>query len=269
VLIDRCLRDLGVTRVPLVLLSHFHADHVSGLPGVLRGRAVGAIQTTTLQEPREQVEFVHRTAAGAKVPVIVVRPGERRRIGPLDWQVLWPPPPPHPTPREANDASIALLVRHTDPGSPNAGPEISESENPGRQVPGRHSSENGAAGDGNPGEGRPGREGSPASLTLLLPGDLEPPGQRGLLRVYPGLSSVDVLKVAHHGSAHQDPGLLRRTAPRLALVPVGRDNPYGHPAPAALAALASLGTAVLRTDRDGAIAVIGAGDGLEAVPRGS
>ncbi|NUL27009.1 ComEC/Rec2 family competence protein, partial [Streptomyces lunaelactis] len=36
-LADRCLRDLGVTRVPLVLLTHFHADHVRGLPGVLRG----------------------------------------------------------------------------------------------------------------------------------------------------------------------------------------------------------------------------------------
>ncbi|URM91433.1 ComEC/Rec2 family competence protein [Streptomyces sp. MRC013] len=39
--VDRCLRDLGVSRVPLVLLTHFHADHVTGLPGVLRGRSVG------------------------------------------------------------------------------------------------------------------------------------------------------------------------------------------------------------------------------------
>ncbi|GHH33337.1 membrane protein [Streptomyces candidus] len=228
VLVDRCLRELGVTRVPVVLLSHFHADHVSGLPGVLRGRSVGSIQTTTLPEPGGQAAFVHRVAAGAGVPVTAVRPGERRRIGPLDWQVLWPPPPPHPTPAEANDASVALLVRHTDPGD-------------------------GAAA---------------TPLTLLLPGDLEPSGQQGLLRVHPGLGAVDVLKVAHHGSAHQDPGLLRRAAPRLALVPVGRDNPYGHPAPAALAAFASLGTAVLRTDRDGAIAVTGTGADLAAVPGG-
>ena len=33
---DRCLRRLGVRRVALVVLSHFHADHVEGLPGVLR-----------------------------------------------------------------------------------------------------------------------------------------------------------------------------------------------------------------------------------------
>ncbi|ALO08393.1 ComEC or Rec2-related protein [Streptomyces venezuelae] len=38
--VDRCLRELGVRRVPLLVLTHFHADHVAGLAGVLRG-AVG------------------------------------------------------------------------------------------------------------------------------------------------------------------------------------------------------------------------------------
>ena len=50
-LVDRCLRRLGVTRVPLVLLTHFHADHVEGLPGVLRGRAVGVVVTSPLDDP--------------------------------------------------------------------------------------------------------------------------------------------------------------------------------------------------------------------------
>ena len=35
---DRCLDGLGVHGVPLVVLTHFHADHVDGLPGVLDGR---------------------------------------------------------------------------------------------------------------------------------------------------------------------------------------------------------------------------------------
>ncbi|NGO73873.1 ComEC/Rec2 family competence protein, partial [Streptomyces boncukensis] len=47
--VDRCLRGLGVTEIPLLVLTHFHADHVAGLPGVLRGRAVGEIQTSTLE----------------------------------------------------------------------------------------------------------------------------------------------------------------------------------------------------------------------------
>ncbi len=103
-----------------------------------------------------------------------------------------------------------------------------------------------------------------AGLRLLLLGDLEPPAQQALARspAAAGLEEVDVLKVAHHGSAHQDHGLLRRVAPRLALISCGEDNTYGHPAPATVAALRAGGATVLRTDRDGALAVAGTGEAL-------
>jgi competence protein ComEC len=67
---------------------------------------------------------------------------------------------------------------------------------------------------------------------------------------------VDVLKVAHHGSddAGLD-GLLERTLPRLAVISVGEDNAYGHPAAATLATLASHGVPTLRTDRDGSVVI--------------
>ncbi|WP_330175896.1 ComEC/Rec2 family competence protein [Streptomyces sp. NBC_01498] len=219
-LADRCLRDLGITRVPLLVVSHFHADHVGGLSGVLRGREVGAIQTTTLEEPWEQSEFVRRTARAARVPLVRAVPGERRRVGRLDWRVLWPRAGPVPVAGGPNDASVTLLVRTA--GGP----------------------------------------------TLLLLGDLEPPAQRGLFREHPALPPVDVLKVAHHGSAFQDPALLRAVRPRLALISCGRDNLYGHPAPRTVRALRAGGAVVIRTDKDGAVAVAGAGAGLRAVPRG-
>ncbi|QPP08908.1 hypothetical protein G4Z16_23670 [Streptomyces bathyalis] len=210
--VDRCLRTLGVTSVPLLVLSHFHADHVAGLSGVLKGREIGAIQTTSLEEPPGQADFVRRTAARAGVRVIGSTAGERRHVGGLSWQALWPGPPgaapAASRPEGANDASITLLFRT-------------------------------------------------GGMTLLLPGDLEPGAQSGLLAAYPALPSVDVLKVAHHGSAYQDPGLLARLRPRIALISCGADNPYGHPAPRTVAALQAAGALVRRTDRSGALAVTG------------
>ncbi|MGV9554671.1 ComEC/Rec2 family competence protein [Streptomyces sp. NPDC003522] len=219
VLVDRCLDRLGVTRIPLVVLTHFHADHVAGLAGVLRGRAVGAIETTGFAEPADQVAFVRREAGARGVPLVRAVAGERRRLGSLDWEVLWPPARQVPEPEGPNDASVTLLVRS-------------------------------------------------AGTRMLLLGDLEPPGQQALARSPAAArwKGVDVLKVAHHGSAYQDPDLVRAAAPRLALVSVGADNPYGHPAPATVAALRATGAVVLRTDRDGALAVVGTGDRLRVAP---
>ncbi|MFF9309402.1 ComEC/Rec2 family competence protein [Streptomyces sp. NPDC014748] len=219
--VDRCLRTLGITRVPLLVLTHFHADHVAGLPGVLRGRSVGAIETTGFEEPADQAGFVHREATRHGIPLVRAVAGEERRLGDLTWQVLWPPPAPASPPDGPNDASVALLVRS-------------------------------------------------GTLRLLLLGDLEPPSQQALLHspAAASLTRVDVLKVAHHGSAYQDPDLLHLTAPRLALISCGPDNPYGHPAPRTVTSLRTQGAAVLRTDEDGPIAVTGEGTGLRAVVRG-
>jgi competence protein ComEC len=66
------------------------------------------------------------------------------------------------------------------------------------------------------------------------------------------LSDVEVVKVAHHGSA--DPGLtalLERLNPEVAVIEVGASNRYGHPNPQTLSTLNRLVRTVHRTDRDG------------------
>ena len=65
---------------------------------------------------------------------------------------------------------------------------------------------------------------------------------------------IDVLKVAHHGSEDSGLGqLLDRVAPKLAVISVGADNPYGHPTAATLATLAEHHVPTLRTDQDGTV----------------
>lgn len=67
---------------------------------------------------------------------------------------------------------------------------------------------------------------------------------------------ADVLKVAHHGSEDTGLGaLLDRVRPRLAVISVGEENPYGHPAEATVTTLARHGVPTLRTDRDGGIVI--------------
>jgi competence protein ComEC len=66
---------------------------------------------------------------------------------------------------------------------------------------------------------------------------------------------VDLVKVAHHGSASQSRELARLITARVAAISVGEDNPYGHPAPETLALYAPRALTVLTTARCGDIAL--------------
>ena len=65
-----------------------------------------------------------------------------------------------------------------------------------------------------------------------------------------------VVKVPHHGAKSSlDDGWISHLRPEVAVISVGRMNPYGHPTEPVLAAYERAGARVLRTDRDGAIQV--------------
>ncbi|MEU0931851.1 DNA polymerase III subunit delta [Embleya sp. NPDC005971] len=457
--VDRCLRDLGIRRLPLILLSHFHADHVEGLPGALRDRAVGLIQGTSVLEPMAEVTRVRRWATAAGIALSTPTDAERRSRAALTWQTLAPPPtalrlrpgPRTPNPGPLRDAPLTHLpepprpagtppvvpprldapttrprdptpasqpkpppprasgpsgIRRPDQAPPSqpgsapptrldapAGPGCDACSAPASSFPpgvraahpatlgpascpcpevswspdapagsvgarsllsdmpaavpaefvaasgvdaarlplsGRRTTDSVApairradvsvpgvsdarvggpalppsgvgvpitgAGDlapGRPWAGPGARESAPvrglpvgsavggsvannASLVvlaerhgvrMLLTGDAEIEAQEALRDRLAGLR-VDVLKVAHHGSSRQDPGLVLGLHPRLALVSVGKGNPYGHPSPSARALVAATGARLLRTDTDGPIAVTGSPAHLDAVARG-
>lgn len=99
--------------------------------------------------------------------------------------------------------------------------------------------------------------GVPRSLFL---GDLSAAPQRMLLRTARFVGGYAVVKVAHHGSADQEPALYDALRPSIAIFSVGLDNDYGHPREETLDLLSAAGARDVRTDQQGRI-LIGLSDG--------
>ena len=104
--VDGCLDRLGVSQLPLVLLTHDHADHVDGLPGAARGRRIGLLQVGPLDEPEEAVLLAERSGVPLGRPTL----GERRRIGGLAWEVVAPGRAFRGTTSDPNNSSLVLRL---------------------------------------------------------------------------------------------------------------------------------------------------------------
>lgn len=218
----RCLRAQHVEHLSMLVLSHFHDDHVGGLAEVLGAVSVDLALLSPLESPAAGARQVRALLAGAGVPARTTRAGDRVDIGRVSWQTL-----------QSGREQLG-----EDPG---AGQE-SSAEND-SSILARITT---------------------AGPSVLVTGDLETGGQEQALQA--GLDlHADVLKVPHHGSAHQSPEFLRATGARVALVSVGAGNSYGHPAARTLETLTREGMRVVRTDEAGAIAVAPAGGGAVRV----
>jgi competence protein ComEC len=98
---------------------------------------------------------------------------------------------------------------------------------------------------------------------LLLVGDAQEEEEDLLLAMSREHLRADVLKVGHHGSRTSSSApFLAAVHPSHAVVSVGCRNRFGHPHPAALAALSDAGVRVWRTDHDGAVTVTTDGQSL-------
>jgi competence protein ComEC len=204
---NKCLRDLGIKEVPLLILSHFHADHVGGLSGLVQSRKVGQVWISNNLEPL--LESTHSLALLHESEIVIVQKGLVSQIAGIQFEVLWP----ENTTRnfevmpgegsQINNSSIAMLI-------------------------------------------------TTADWSIFTAGDLEPPAQHEILG---SVGEVDIYKVCHHGSKYQDEQLMSALSAQIAVISVGAKNSYGHPAPETIAALTRLGTQVVRTDLDGAIAI--------------
>jgi competence protein ComEC len=105
---DGCLDRLGVDAVDLLVITHFHADHVGGLRGVITGRPVAAVWISPCHEPAEQYQAA--APALAALPVATPLPGTTVRVGDLWLQVVWPQRIIYAG-SVPNNASLSLLLK--------------------------------------------------------------------------------------------------------------------------------------------------------------
>jgi competence protein ComEC len=199
-LLQRCLDELGITHIDLLVLTHYDLDHVGGVSAVY-----GKVTRALIGPPSDpgDTRIANELRAGGAEVDQVAR-GETGVLGELRWDVLWPPP------------------RGVEPGNP-ASVTV--------QVTGLGACVQGC-------------------LSGILLGDLGEESQARLLGT--GLlTHVDVVKVAHHGSADQSARVYERLRATVGLIGVGAGNDYGHPTAKLLGILSAVGTRPLRTDLDG------------------
>jgi len=193
-------------RPDVVVLSHPHADHVTGLVHALRRFGAGLVLDSGYPHPTPAYADFLRTVRERGIPYRLARRGLRLVVGELEVQVLWPPASFWEGPSAVNENSVVVRVRYRE-------------------------------------------------VRFLLPGDVEAGAEGALVASGDGLRA-EVLKVPHQGSrtSSSEP-FLRAVSPKVAVLSVGRANPYGHPHRDVMARYARLGIAVYRTDRDGAVTV--------------
>jgi competence protein ComEC len=209
-------------RIDTVVLTHPHEDHVGGLALLLTRYRIGAIAETGMPGPGPSDAAYRELLATQGRATRIVAAGDTLWLDGARLEVEWPLP-----------GSVPATP-------PDSGKEINDTS----VVLELHF----------------------GARDMLLSGDAEEGVDPLLLaagladRVGPQL---DVLKVAHHGSRTATTvALVDALRPKIAVISVGADNDYGHPAPETLARLDAVGTKTYRTDLDGSISITTDGSDL-------
>ncbi|WP_336083242.1 ComEC/Rec2 family competence protein [Nocardia sp. SSK8] len=262
-LIRRCLDALHITRIPLLILTHPHADHIDGLSGALRGRTVDAIATAPGELPTTSPDGArsHSTTPPCDAAATAASTGTAltdRESSVADGWADRDHRKDH-----VGDHGEEGGIRRVAESACAAGVPMMElfageifafgEVDLAVLASGAGASTSTAADEAND------RSlvvmARTAVGSVLFTGDIEGAAQARVMREHD--VRADVLKVPHHGSRTTTAEFFRAVRPRLALISSGRDNTFGHPHPTVTATLAALGSTIARTDRDGDVIVLG------------
>ena len=207
-LIEPFLRRQGVNRIDVLVLTHPHADHLSGLTAVVRDFQVGMVLDPAIPHPSQAYQDFLRAVRERGIPFRKAVRGQVIDLGDGTRAEVLNPPEEHlvGTDDDVNNNSIVLRVTN-----------------------GRSS--------------------------IMLMGDAGRAAEADILESA-GSLKCDVLKVAHHGSNDStSDAWIDAVGSEVAVISVGRNNPFGHPSREVLERLSTRGIKVYRTDQNGAVQV--------------
>jgi len=208
---DKVLTELGKAmnfgdrEISLVVLSHPHADHLSGLIDVLRRYKVQEVWESGVDYPSATYDEWKSIIAEKNIPVKYVVAGDVRTIGSLNFKTLYPLSSfEKKTIDNINNVSV---INRLDYGN----------------------------------------------FSALFLGDAEKPVQA---QISGQMKPTTVLKVGHHGSGNATlEDFLKVVRPAIAVIEVGKDNKYGHPAVSTINILKQLAIRIYRTDQNGTVEI--------------
>jgi len=114
-LIDRCLKRLKISQISLLVLTHFHADHVGGLSGAIDGRVVKQFWISNNHQPESAYQSSMKILNGVQVKE--VKSGDLFQVANAKISVLWPELSPQSFETlpgdgsEVNNSSIAMVIQ--------------------------------------------------------------------------------------------------------------------------------------------------------------
>ena len=251
-------------QIEMMIVSHPQLDHFGGLTDVVKRYKVMSFVYNGLRGDSREWEEFSKAVLAEKAKIEVVAAGDEIRVGEMKLKVLWPMSSwgPVASLRPARRLPSQAQSRRS-AGTPFAPPLDDDQSAVSDNVLGVSS----------PDELNSGAvvmDFSYGEFDALFTGDIGEEQEREIVKRLTGqqvekaenlsnlfnLSSVDILKVAHHGSKYSSSlDFLKAVRPALAVIEVGK-NSYGHPTAETLARLKEIGAKVMRTDQDGEVVVI-------------
>lgn len=228
------LKSRGIRQIDAVFVSHADSDHCNGIIELLgageeEGILVKQLVLPAVAEKQREQEFAKLTeAAGQKTVISYISAGMEWRQGELEIICLNPPKGCDTQDSNAYSECFYVKIGSREKGTAELRNTLTK------------------------------KEIAETTVSILLTGDVAGTGELLLTEELArrNIQSIDILKVAHHGSAYSTKeDFLKTVPPRIAVISCGQNNCYGHPHAETLDRLHAADASIYQTPQSGAVMI--------------